>query len=89
MPGWKSSAEEVFRLRLTHLIITGTPVDVQACFGAWVRAYGQNSDCGEDCMLKFIYLAVSGVDNGFVKPGSSPPQKKAVIQKRVTLQKRA
>jgi len=88
-PGWKSSAEELFRLRLANLIIMGTPVEVHACFGAWVKAYGHNADCEGDCVLKFIYLAVSRVDNGFFKPGASPPQKKAVVQKKVTLQKRA
>jgi len=88
-PGWKSSAEELFRLRLANLIITGTPVEVQACFGAWARAYGYNVDCEGDCVLKFIYLAISRVDNGFVEPGVSPPQKQPAVQKKVTLQKRA
>ena len=88
-PGWKSSMEELFRLRLANLVITGTPVDVQACFGAWVKAYGLNADCEGDCVLKFIYVAISRVDNGLVKPGASPPQKKAAVQKKVTLQKRA
>jgi len=88
-PGLKSSAEELFRLRLANLVITGTPVEVRACFGAWVKAYGHTADCEGDCVLKFIYLAVSRVDNGFVEPGASPPQKKASVQKKVTLRKRA
>ena len=75
-PGWKSSAEVLFRLRLANLVIMGTPVDVKACFGAWVKAYGNNADCEADCVLKFIYLAISRVDKGFVKPSASPPQKK-------------
>ena len=88
-PGSRATAEEVFRLRLANLIVTGTPVEVQVCFGAWGKAYGRNADCEEDCVLKFIRLAVSRVDKGFVKPGASPPQKKAVVQKKGTLQKRA
>lgn len=86
--GWKSSAEEVYRLRLAHLVITGTPVEVQACFGAWVTEYGYNADCDEDCVLKFIYSAVSRVENGFIGPCTSPPQKKVALQKG-TLQKKA
>ena len=81
-PGSRASAEELFRLRLTNLIITGTPVEVQACFRAWVKAYGRNADCEKECVLKFIILAVSRIDKGFVKPGASPPQKKVTLQKR-------
>ena len=88
-PGSKSSVEELFRLRLANLIIMGTPVEVQACFRVWMKAYGQSANCERDCVLKFIYLAVSRVDNGLVEPGASPPQKKAGVQKKVTLQKRA
>jgi len=88
-PGLKLSAEELCRLGLANLVTTGTPVEIQACFGAWVKAYGHTAGCEGDCVLKFIYLAVSRVNNGFVKPGASPPQKKASVQKRVTLRKRA
>lgn len=81
-PGWKSSTEEVFRLRLSHLIITGTPVEAEACFGAWVEAYGYNADCGEDCVLKFICSVIARVDRGLVKPCVSPLQRKKVLRRK-------
>ena len=72
---------EVFRLRLAHLIITGTPVDAGACAKAWAKAYGQNDECERDCVLKFICSAITRVDKGLVKPGASPLQKKAATKK--------
>ena len=80
-PGMKRSMEEVSRLRLAHLIITGTPVEVGACFGAWVKAYGYNHECEEYCVPKFIFSAISRVDEGLVKTGPSPPQKKIAWKK--------
>ena len=72
---------EIFRLRLAHLIITGTPVEAKTCFSAWVKAYGPNTDCKEDCVLKFICIAISRVNKGLVKPCVSPLQKKKVPPK--------
>ena len=66
-PGSRLSMEEVFRLRLAHLILTGTPVEIQVCFRSWVKAYGKNSNCEEDCVLKFISSAISKVNGGSVK----------------------
>lgn len=57
-PGSRYVAQEVSRLRLAHLIITGTSVDAGACAGAWVKAYGRNSECEENCDLKFISSAI-------------------------------
>ena len=74
---------EIFRLRLAHLIITGTPVEAKACFSAWVKAYGPNTDCKEDCVLKFICIAISRVNKGLVKPCVSPLQKKKVPPKGI------
>ena len=82
-PERKSSAEEIFRLRLAHLVITGTPVEAQACFAAWVKAYGYNGKCGEECVLKFICSVISRVDKGFVKPSASPLQKRRSLRKMV------
>jgi len=64
-PGTKFTAEEVSRLRLAHLIITGTPVDVDACCRAWVEAYGRNSGCKESCIQKFIRFSISKVHKCF------------------------
>ena len=74
-PGGKHFAEEVFRLRLTHLIITGTPVEAGPCFGAWVDVYGYNSDCEGDCVQTFIRFAISRVNKGLMKPGAFLPLK--------------
>jgi len=60
-PGGKYSGEEVFRLRLAHLIITGTPIEAGPCFRAWVNVYGHNPGCEENCVQKFIRLAISRV----------------------------
>jgi hypothetical protein len=60
-PGTRYAAEEVSRLRLAHLVITGTPVEAGACFEAWVKAYGKNTDCEEDCIPKFIRSAITRV----------------------------
>jgi len=78
-PGGKYFAEEVFRLRLTHLILTGTPVEAGPCFGAWVDVYGYNPKCEGDCVRKFIRFAISRVNNSFAKPGASPP--KGILKK--------
>ena len=80
-PGSRYVAQEVSRLRLAHLVITGTPVDVGACFGAWVEAYGHNAECEEQCVLKFIRSAISRVDNVLMGTEASPPQKKVVPKK--------
>jgi len=62
-PGGKYFGEEVFRLRLAHLIITGTPVEAGPCFGAWVDVYGYNAECEESCAQRFIRFAISRVNN--------------------------
>lgn len=80
-PGSRASMEEVFRLRLTHLVLTGTPVVVSACFRAWVEAFGISADCEESCALKFIHSAISKVDGGSANPYISPPRKKKPLQK--------
>ena len=76
-PGGKYFAEEVFRLRLAHLVITGTPIEAGPCFGAWVDVYGYNSECEGDCVRKFIGFAISRVNNSFAK--LSPP--KGILKK--------
>jgi len=81
-PGGIYGAEEVTRLRLAHLVMAGTPVEVKACVEAWVKAYGHNAECDEDCIPKFICSVISRVDKGLVKPGASPPQKKRTIKRR-------
>ena len=63
-PGGKYFGQEVFRLRLAHLIIKGTPVEAGPCFGAWVDVYGYNAECQESCVRKFIRLAISRVSEG-------------------------
>jgi len=60
-PGGKYFGEEVFRLRLAHLIITGTPIEAGPCFKAWVGVYGHNAQCEENCVQKFIRFAISRV----------------------------
>jgi len=80
-PGARHIAEEVSRLRLAHLIITGTPVDAGACYEAWLKNYGYNPECEEDCVPKFISSAISRVNMGLMKTGASPPQKKVAPKK--------
>jgi len=81
-PGGIYGAEEVTRLRLAHLVMAGTPVEVKVCVEAWVKAYGHNAECDEDCIPKFICSVISRVDKGLAKPGASPPQKKWTIKRR-------
>ena len=80
-PGERRFMEEMFRLRLAHLIIAGTPVEPEACSAAWVKAYEDNAECKEGCVLKFICSAISRVNKGLVKPGTSPPQQKVALKK--------
>ena len=80
-PGTRLVGQEIFRLRLAHLILTGTPVDARACLQAWVKAYGSIADCEADCVPKFIFSAVSRIDKGSVNPVVSPP-KKSALRKR-------
>jgi len=80
------STTEVFRLRLAHLIMTGTPVGAGACAEAWMKAYGKNAECEGDCVLKFIYSALPRVDKGLVKPGAPPVQKKVAPRKKPAAQ---
>ena len=68
-------------MRLAHLILTGTPLEAGACFEAWVKAYGRNAECMEDCVLKFIRSGISRANKGLVKPGETTPQKKAAQKK--------
>jgi len=72
---------EVFRLRLAHLVMTGTPVEAEACVEAWVKAHGHNAECEENCVLKFICSVISRVNKGLVKPGASPPPKRSAMKK--------
>ena len=65
--------KEVFRLRLAHLIIKGTPVEVQACVGAWVNEFGPNPECEDDCVPKFIRAAISQVYKSVANPGERKP----------------
>ena len=72
---WRfAAAEGVSGLNLAHLIITGTPVEAGACFGAWMKAYGPNSECNSDCVRKYINSAISKVKENLVKTGALPPQ---------------
>lgn len=79
-PGGKRFAEEIFRLRLSHLITSGTPVEAPACFGAWVKAYGRNSDCEDDCVAKFIRAAIFRVGKQLASPDATPPQRKSILK---------
>ena len=79
-PGSRSFMEEVFRLRLAHLVLTGTPVEAEACFQAWLKTYGHTADCEESCALKFICSAISRVNGGSVKSCIPPLQKKKALQ---------
>ena len=80
---WRFAVMEgVPGLNLAYLIIAGTPIETGACFGAWVKAYGPNSECKSDCVQRFIDFAISNVDFAFsrvdrdlVKTGTSPLQK--------------
>ena len=58
-PGGKAYGGELFRLRLSHLIMTGTPVEVAACCEAWRKAYGRNTECKKNCVYRFIHTAIS------------------------------
>jgi len=80
-PRSKSTAQEASRLRLAHLIITGTLVDAGACAEAWVKAYGRNVECEKDCVLKFIHSAISRVDKALAKTEAFPPQKRVALKK--------
>ena len=80
-PGSKSTAQEVFRLRLAYLIITGTPVDAGACVEDWVKVYGRNVECEKDCVPRFIHSAISRADKVLVKAEASPPQKRVALKK--------
>lgn len=55
-------AEEVFKLRLSQLVMRGTALEAKACFEAWVKAYGRNAACKEDCVTKFIRFTVAKVE---------------------------
>ena len=57
--GGTNTTEEVFRLRLAYLIVTGTPVEAGACSEAWVRAYECNVESRDDCVSKFISSAMT------------------------------
>jgi len=80
-PGGKYFSEDVFRSRLVHLIMVGTPLEAKACSEAWVKEYGNSPECQEDCVLKFIRFAVSKVDKGLVIPAVSPPQRGGILKK--------
>ena len=57
--------QEVFRLRLVRLIMTGTPLDAAACLDAWRRNYGSqqcvNRGC---CVADFIRSAIPNLNRG-------------------------
>jgi len=76
--GGKYAAEEVFKLRLAHLIMTGTPVEAKACLEAWAKVYGSGPGCRDNCLPRFIRFAtgrLSKMDKGLVIAAVSPPQK--------------
>jgi hypothetical protein len=73
--------EELFRLRLAHLVMRGTPVESIACSKAWIKAYGGDSGCEKDCVVKFISTAISRAGGELADPGTSPPQKKSILKK--------
>ena len=79
-PGGRRLAEEIFRLRLSHLIMSGTPVEAPACFEAWVEAYGLSSGCEDDCVVKFIRAAFFIVGKQLAPPGPTPPQRKSILK---------
>ena len=71
--------EEVFRLRLAHLITKGTPVEASACLRAWVKAYGLNAACQGDCVPKVILASIVKVCKFLADPGAeSPPLKESI-----------
>lgn len=56
-------AQEVFRLRLVRLIMTGTPVDAAACLDAWRRKYGsQRCASRGSCVVDFICSAIPNLN---------------------------
>ena len=73
--------EEAFRLRLAHLVMTGTPVQVPACVEAWVKAYGLNPECEGGCIAKFVQTAISRVAKWSADPGGTPQQRKSILKK--------
>ena len=73
--------EEVFRLRLAHLIMKGTPVEVPACLGAWMKVYESNAECEDDCVPKFIRAAISRVNKWLVNLGEPSPKRKSTLKK--------
>lgn len=79
-PGGKSFAVEVFRARLAQILMKGTPVMASACLEAWVKTYGHNSECENDCVVKFICSAISRVEKQLAKPETPPPQRKSILK---------
>jgi hypothetical protein len=74
--------EEVFRLRLAHLIMKGTPLEAPSCIGAWIKTYGLNSECDGDCVAKFIRIAITRVRKSLADPGTESPQRRKSILKK-------
>lgn len=79
-PGGKTSAGEVFRGRLIRIIMRGTPVDSSACMTAWVKAYGENTECPTSCVPKFIRAAISTAEKQLAAPVTASPQKKSNLK---------
>ena len=55
-------AEEVLKLKLSQLVMRGTPLEATACSEAWVKEYGRHAACKEDCVTKFIRFTVARVE---------------------------
>ena len=79
-PGGKRFAVEVFRARLAQIIMRGTPVMASACLEAWVKEYGHDSECENDCVVKFICRAISRVEKQLAKPETPPPWRKSILK---------
>ena len=79
-PGGKRFAVDVFRARLAQIIMKGTPVMAPACLKAWVKTYGHNSECENDCAVKFIHSAISRVQKQLAEPETPSPRRKSILE---------
>lgn len=70
---------ELFRLRFANLIMKGTPADFPACLTAWVKAYGLNAECEDDCVATFIRAAISMVTRWLDNTGESNPKRRSIL----------
>lgn len=79
-PGGRRFAEEVFRARLTRIIMRGTPAEALPCFEAWVKTYGLDTGCEMDCIRSFIYAAISKVEKRLATPVTPRQRRKSILK---------